>query len=199
MKVSAENIKVDVVSANAGERSASQAVFNKPIKTHATSFNNVADAFNAYCEQYSTQETPLLAELRRETNKFDVALSRMVSGPAQGCLLSMLATVTNARTVLELGTFTGYSALCLATNMDLWELSHENLSQLNAQQLAKVRSSSRSVHTCEIEKEFADIAQKYFNRSAVGEKVSDSRLSCQLSNGADTLVRSLCTDRMQPM
>ena len=69
-----------------------------------------------YADNHTTPESPLLARLNRETH-VQVLHARMLSGHAQGRLLSMISHMIRPRRVLELGTFTGYSALCLAEGL----------------------------------------------------------------------------------
>jgi len=70
----------------------------------------------AYAEAFSAQEPELLARLRRETH-VHYLYPRMLSGHLQGRLLSMLSCLTQPESVLEIGTYTGYSALCLAEGL----------------------------------------------------------------------------------
>ena len=69
-----------------------------------------------YADHHTTPESPLLARLNRETH-VQLLHARMLSGHAQGRLLSMISHMIRPRRVLELGTFTGYSALCLAEGL----------------------------------------------------------------------------------
>lgn len=69
-----------------------------------------------YTEQHTDAESPLLNELTRETHK-KILMSRMISGHLQGRVLSMLSHMIRPEKVLEVGTFTGYSALCLAEGL----------------------------------------------------------------------------------
>ncbi|WP_205701558.1 O-methyltransferase [Hymenobacter rigui] len=74
------------------------------------------DDAQLYADHHTTLESPLLARLNRETH-VQLLHARMLSGHAQGRLLSMVSHMIRPRRVLELGTFTGYSALCLAEGM----------------------------------------------------------------------------------
>ncbi|MBR3565215.1 MAG: methyltransferase, partial [Paludibacteraceae bacterium] len=69
-----------------------------------------------YIEQHSDQESPLLAQINRETNVLTLN-PHMLSGQVQGRVLSMLSKMIRPKHILELGTFTGYSALCLAEGL----------------------------------------------------------------------------------
>ncbi|MDI6403096.1 O-methyltransferase, partial [Balneolaceae bacterium ANBcel3] len=66
-----------------------------------------------YTELYSMEEAPLLKALREETGR-KLEYDDMLCGPVVGSLLQLLARMISARTVLEIGTFTGYSALHMA-------------------------------------------------------------------------------------
>ena len=74
------------------------------------------DAIAAYAEAHTSPEAPLLAQLSRET-QVQLLMPRMSSGHAQGRLLSMFSHLLRPRRVLEIGTFTGYAALCLAEGL----------------------------------------------------------------------------------
>ena len=69
-----------------------------------------------YAERFTSDESPLLAELRRHCEEnFDDA--RMLSGFFQGRVLSMISHMVRPRAVLEIGTYLGYSALCMAEGL----------------------------------------------------------------------------------
>lgn len=74
------------------------------------------EALTAYATEHSDKEPKLLAQLRRETHQ-KVLQPRMLSGPLQGRLLSLLAQMTVPKRILEVGTFTGYATLCLAEGL----------------------------------------------------------------------------------
>lgn len=71
---------------------------------------------NDYIEQHSSPETDLLQAINRDTN-LHVLNAHMLSGHVQGRVLSMLSQMIAPKRILELGTFTGYSALCLAEGL----------------------------------------------------------------------------------
>ena len=70
----------------------------------------------SYCEKFSEPESALLKKLNRETH-LKVNSPRMLSGHLQGRLLSFLSKLLSPRSILEIGTYTGYSALCLAEGL----------------------------------------------------------------------------------
>jgi caffeoyl-CoA O-methyltransferase len=71
---------------------------------------------NAYAEAHTSPETELLRQLNRNT-RAHVMAPRMLSGHLQGRFLSMIAHLVCPRRILEIGTYTGYSALCLAEGL----------------------------------------------------------------------------------
>lgn len=78
--------------------------------------NFLDPALDAYCEHHSTEEASYLRELTEETHA-KVQMPMMISGHLQGRFLSMLSHLVRPKTVVEIGTFTGYSALCLAEGL----------------------------------------------------------------------------------
>ena len=73
----------------------------------------LSDAVYQYLQDHSLRESNLLRQLREETANLKEA--RMQLSPEQGQLLAFLVELTGARKAIEVGTFTGYSALCVAT------------------------------------------------------------------------------------
>lgn len=71
---------------------------------------------NNYAETYTTPEDPVLSRLNRETN-LKVELPIMLSGHLQGAVLQALSFMMRPRRILEIGTYTGYSAICLAKGL----------------------------------------------------------------------------------
>lgn len=74
------------------------------------------DDLERYIERHVTPEDPLLAELDRETH-LRVVQPRMISGHLQGRLLEMVVRMIRPQRILEIGTFTGYSAICMARGL----------------------------------------------------------------------------------
>jgi caffeoyl-CoA O-methyltransferase len=70
----------------------------------------------AYALAHTSAESPLLTQLNRETHA-KILQSRMLSGHMQGRLLALFSTMMRPRRILEIGTYTGYSALCLAEGL----------------------------------------------------------------------------------
>lgn len=103
---------------------------------------------NNYIEKHTSEESDLLKKLNRETH-LQVVNPRMLSGHVQGRMLKMICTMTQATCVLELGTFTGYSALCLAEGIP----------------------NNGIVHTIEINDELEEFTQSFFEQSPYGKKI----------------------------
>lgn len=101
-----------------------------------------------YAEQKSDTEPELLAQLNRETH-LKVLQPRMLSGTYQGRLLSMLSRMIQPRNILEIGTFTGYSALCLAEGL----------------------VTDGELYTIEVNDELSAISNKYFQLSPYGKYI----------------------------
>ncbi len=71
---------------------------------------------NDYSEKHTSPESELLAKLNRETHA-KILQARMLSGHLQGRVLAMFSQMMQAKNILEIGTYTGYSALCLAEGL----------------------------------------------------------------------------------
>ncbi len=111
-------------------------------------FQLVSEEIDWYCEEHTTPERELLYALNRATH-LKVLRSRMLSGKLQGQFLAFIAKMVRPQNILEVGTYTGYSALCLAEGL-------EECGQL---------------HTIDINEEFAEVAQNYFNKSPYKEQI----------------------------
>ncbi len=77
---------------------------------------DILPLLNQYCEVHSSINDPLLDELERQTHLKTLA-PRMLSGKLQGQFLTMISLIVSPKRMLEIGTFTGYSALCLAKGL----------------------------------------------------------------------------------
>ena len=98
----------------------------------------------SYAEAHSTPETPLLARLNRETH-LSQAYPRMLSGHLQGTFLKMISHMIRPMRILEIGTFTGYSAINLATGLStspslMGESGVLHTIEVNPEQEAMIRS-----------------------------------------------------------
>jgi predicted O-methyltransferase YrrM len=101
-----------------------------------------------YILNHISPEEDYLRELDRETN-IKVLRSRMLSGHLQGQLLQMISAMVRPQRILEIGTFTGYSALCLAKGL----------------------AEGGQLHTIEIDDELESIAQRYFTKSGMADRI----------------------------
>lgn len=75
-----------------------------------------AEVLHRYCKEHSSDPEELLGSLERETHLKTLA-PQMISGPLQGKLLEFFSKMIQPKYILEIGTFTGYSALCLAKGL----------------------------------------------------------------------------------
>ena len=96
----------------------------------------ISQELEDYIENHSEKEPDLLAALNKETYQ-KILLPRMLSGHFQGRVLSMLSKLIRPVNILEIGTFTGYSALCLAKGLAPSGLLHTIESRLEDAQTAK--------------------------------------------------------------
>ena len=94
------------------------------------------DQIQAYADQHSEPEPPLLYQLWRETH-LQLLMPRMATGHWQGRLLSMLSHLLKPRRVLEIGTFTGYATLCLAEG--LADGGHLHTIEINPERESRIR------------------------------------------------------------
>ena len=108
----------------------------------------ISQELEEYIEQNSENEPELLAQLNKETYQ-KILLPRMLSGHFQGRVLSMLSKLIRPVNILEIGTYTGYSGLCLCEGM-----------QENGQ-----------LHTIDIKEELVDFQRKYFDKSIWGNQI----------------------------
>jgi caffeoyl-CoA O-methyltransferase len=76
----------------------------------------IDQAIQSYAEKHTSDESSILKEINRETNAH-VLMPRMLSGHLQGRVLSMISKMIQPKCILEIGTYTGYSALCLAEGL----------------------------------------------------------------------------------
>jgi caffeoyl-CoA O-methyltransferase len=102
-----------------------------------------------YAEAHTTAPDPLLAELAAETQS-TMAAPQMLTGPVEGRFLELLVHASGARRVLEIGTFTGFASLSMA---------------------AALPEDGR-IDTLDIEPRHAEVAQRYFDRSPHGHKIT---------------------------
>jgi len=103
---------------------------------------------NTYAERITTAESDALQRLNRETN-LKVELPIMLSGHLQGAVLAMMSRMLRPARILEIGTYTGYSAICLAEGLVEGGL----------------------LHTIDINEELADMCHRYWQETGFAEKI----------------------------
>ncbi|MBD3864363.1 O-methyltransferase [Olleya marilimosa] len=101
-----------------------------------------------YVVAHSQDEPELLQQLTRETYQ-KILQPIMLSGPYQGRVLSMISKLIRPKSVLELGTFTGYATLCLAEGLH----------------------PEGEIHTIDVNEELEDFQRKYFDKSGYGTQI----------------------------
>ena len=109
----------------------------------------MTDELQEYIEQHISEEPAHLAKLYRHT-QLTRLYPRMCSGHIQGRMLKMLTQMISPMRVLELGTLTGYSALCMAEGMP----------------------EGAELHTVELDDEYADDIRSYFESAPCGGKIT---------------------------
>lgn len=106
------------------------------------------DPLERYIHDLSSPEEALLHELDRQTN-LRIMHPRMISGHIQGRLLRMIVQMLRPKSVLEIGTFTGYSALSMAAGL----------------------GEGATIDTIEVDDELEPMAQEFFDRAEFGRKI----------------------------
>lgn len=101
-----------------------------------------------YIMDNSEAEPEILTELTRETH-LKVIQPRMITGHFQGRVLSLLSKIISPKNILEIGTYTGYSAICLAEGLQ----------------------KTGKLHTIEINEELHDLQRRYFDKSGYGNQI----------------------------
>ena len=107
-----------------------------------------SDLLDTYLNNHTTAASSLLEDLERETH-LKVLQPIMLSGFYQGRLLSMISKLIQPTSILELGTFTGYSTLCMAEGL----------------------AADGKIHTIDINEELVDLQRRYFNKSPWGKQI----------------------------
>ena len=103
---------------------------------------------NDYSEKYTTKEDDVLYQLHRETHQ-KILRPRMLSGHLQGQLLTMFANMVSPESILEIGTYTGYSAICLARGL----------------------KKGGELHTIDINEELEDFALHFFTKAGLKNQI----------------------------
>ncbi len=108
----------------------------------------LTDELNAYIEAHTREESDVLKRLNRETY-VKMLMPRMLSGHLQGQVLRMMSMMIKPKNILEIGTFTGYSAICLSDGLQ----------------------EGGVLHTIDINEEYSDIVNRYFKEANVDNKI----------------------------
>ena len=108
----------------------------------------LSEELENYAAQHTEDEPLLLQQLNKRTH-LNVLQPRMISGHFQGRFLSLLSKMVQPRTILEIGTYTGYATLCLAEG-----LHPEGV-----------------LHTIDIKEELTDLQREFFDRSGYGNQI----------------------------
>lgn len=108
----------------------------------------LSEALENYIVAHSEEEPSLLTNLTRETH-LKVIQPRMITGHFQGRVLSMLSKILYPKNILEIGTYTGYSAICLAEGL----------------------RKDGQLHTIDINEELHTIQRNYFDQSDFGQQI----------------------------
>jgi len=114
--------------------------------------NFLPEAIEDYVAQHTASESELLSKLNRETHA-KVLMPRMLSGHVQGRVLSMLSYMIRPSRILEIGTYTGYSALCMAEGL----------------------ADDGQLITIDINEELEDMVRSYIEQAGLSNKI-DSRI-----------------------
>lgn len=101
-----------------------------------------------YITDHSEVEPQLLQELTKETH-LKVVRPRMITGHYQGRVMSMLSKLIRPQNILEIGTYTGYSAICLAEGLQ----------------------KDGALHTIDMNEELTKLQRKYFDKSGFGDQI----------------------------
>ena len=109
----------------------------------------VPEAIERYAEAHTTPPEPLLAELAAETYA-TLSWPQMLAGTVQGRLLELLVHAVGARRVLEIGTFSGYSALSMAAGL----------------------APDGRIDTCEVDERRAEVARRFIARSPYADRIT---------------------------
>src|SRR5262249_7072027 len=111
-------------------------------------FTSLNPQLYEYLVTHRTERDPILAELGRETEALG-PISLMQIAPEQGALMTMLARLIGARSAVEVGTFTGYSALCVARGL----------------------SDDGHLLCCDVSEEWTAIGRRYWQKAGVAHKI----------------------------
>ena len=108
----------------------------------------INEELEKYAQAHSSNESPLLQKINRDTYA-NVLMPRMLSGHLQGRFLAMISGMVKPKNILEIGTFTGYSAICLAEGL----------------------AEDGKLYTIDINEELEDRVRGYFEEAGLSKKI----------------------------
>jgi caffeoyl-CoA O-methyltransferase len=123
-------------------------------------YTPIDDALHAYLLRHRTPDDALLVELQEETRRLMGMRAVMQIAPEEGTLLGLLVAAIGARNVVEVGTFTGYSALCMA----------------------RALPPGGKLLACDVSEEYTAVARRYWQKAGVAD-----RIELALGPAAETL------------
>ena len=107
------------------------------------------EALEQYAEAHTTAESEILSQLNRETFA-RIYMPQMLSGHLQGQFIRLISKVLQPKNILEIGTFTGYSAICLADGLQ----------------------EDGRLFTIDINEELKEMTENYFRKAGIAEKIN---------------------------
>jgi predicted O-methyltransferase YrrM len=106
------------------------------------------ESLERYVEEHTTTESELLRQLNRET-QVRIYMPQMLSGHLQGQLLRIISLLVRPKNILEIGTFTGYSAICMSEGLQ----------------------EDGILYTIDINEELKEMAERYFEQAGIRDKI----------------------------
>ncbi len=106
------------------------------------------ESLERYAEEHTTPESELLRQLNRETQA-RIYMPQMLSGHLQGQLLRIISLLVRPKNILEIGTFTGYSAICMSEGLQ----------------------EDGILYTIDINEELKEMAERYFEQAGIRDKI----------------------------
>ena len=110
---------------------------------------NLSPELHAYLVAHSSPVDEVLTDLAAETERLFPEAVRMQIAPEQGLFLTLLARLTGARDAVEVGTFTGYSSICLARGLP----------------------ADGTLLACDVSEEWTAVARRYWQRAGVADRI----------------------------
>lgn len=120
----------------------------------------ISNALNDYIQDVTVNESDVLKALRAETSK--LSMSMMQISPEQGQFMSLLVKLTQAKRIIEVGVFTGYSSICMATALP----------------------DDGQIIACDTSEDWTNIAKKYWKQAGI-----ESKIDLKLAPASETLTQ----------